>query len=149
LRQLTSRFAALSLQLEDFEVGSECIWPLLLLSPSTPCSILHLTCLRTHARSFVCLLMQLEDMEISGSDYIRPLLLGNFRGAWETLDEGTEREDDYGLGPREHLQVGVVFVCWVVLCCYVCLLGQLAMPRSGRITMGSGHADTYSCVHLQ
>jgi hypothetical protein len=47
----------------------------------------------------------LEDVEVSGSDYIRPLLLGNFRGAWESLDQGTEREDDYGLGPREHMQV--------------------------------------------
>lgn len=47
---------------------------------------------------------QLEDVEVSGSDYIRPLGLGNFRGAWESLDPATEREDDYGLGPREALQ---------------------------------------------
>lgn len=42
---------------------------------------------------------------MSGSDYIRPLGLGNFRGAWESLDPVTEREDDYSLGPREALQV--------------------------------------------
>lgn len=47
---------------------------------------------------------QLEDVEVSGSDYIRPLGLGNFRGAWESLDPVTEREDDYSLGPREALQ---------------------------------------------
>ncbi|WIA28083.1 hypothetical protein OEZ86_010667 [Tetradesmus obliquus] len=47
---------------------------------------------------------QLEDVEVSGSDYIRPLSLGNFRGAWESLDPVTEREDDYSLGPREALQ---------------------------------------------
>jgi hypothetical protein len=50
-------------------------------------------------------LLQLEDVEVSGSDYIRPLLLGNFRGSWEQLDQGSEREDDYGLGHRENLQV--------------------------------------------
>ncbi|KAF8072392.1 Coatomer subunit gamma [Scenedesmus sp. PABB004] len=47
---------------------------------------------------------QLEDVEVSGADYIRPLPLGNFRAAWEEVDPGTEREDDYGLGPRDSLQ---------------------------------------------
>jgi coatomer protein complex subunit gamma len=49
--------------------------------------------------------MQLEDIEVSGADYIKPLVVGNFRGAWEELPPETEREDDYGLGPRDNLQV--------------------------------------------
>jgi hypothetical protein len=72
-----------------------------------PLLLHYWTCL--HLAFFVWLLLQLEDVEVSGSDYIQPLLLGNFRGAWETLEQATEREDDYGLGPREHLQVGVLF----------------------------------------
>lgn len=50
------------------------------------------------------LCLQLEDIEISGADYVKPLMLGNFRGAWEELDPASEREDDYGLGPRDNLQ---------------------------------------------
>ena len=30
----------------------------------------------------------------------------NFRAAWEALPEDSEREDDYGLGQRDGLQVG-------------------------------------------
>eukprot|EP00878_Enallax_costatus_P016622 GHUV01017441.1.p1 GENE.GHUV01017441.1~~GHUV01017441.1.p1 ORF type:complete len:330 (+),score=110.34 GHUV01017441.1:977-1966(+) len=47
---------------------------------------------------------QLEDIEVSGADYIKPLTVGNFRGVWEEVPADTEREDDYGLGPRENLQ---------------------------------------------
>jgi coatomer protein complex subunit gamma len=47
---------------------------------------------------------QLEDVEVSAADFVKPLLLGNFRGVWEELEPATEREDDYGLGPRESLQ---------------------------------------------
>eukprot|EP00775_Hariotina_reticulata_P012870 gene12870-12996_t len=47
---------------------------------------------------------QLEDIEVSGADYIKPLAVGNFRGVWEELLPETEREDDYGLGPRDNLQ---------------------------------------------
>lgn len=49
--------------------------------------------------------VQLEDVDVSGADYIKPLLVGNFRGLWEELDPATEREDDYGLGARDNLQV--------------------------------------------
>jgi hypothetical protein len=68
--------------------------------------------------------VQLEELEVSGSDYVRPLLLGNFRGCWETLEQATEREDDYGLGPREHLQVRLcsdVLQCMVTSTCTPCL----------------------------
>jgi hypothetical protein len=86
---------------------------------------------------------QLEDVEVSGSDYIRPLLLGNFRGAWEQLDPASEREDDYGLGPRENLQVtcrqdaGSVGSCLSNLCndmCGVCWL----LRRAGESLSGLG-----------
>jgi len=50
-------------------------------------------------------LAQLEDVEVGGADYAKPLPLGNFRGAWEELAPETEQENDYGLGPRENLQV--------------------------------------------
>lgn len=39
------------------------------------------------------------------ADYVKPTLLGNFRKAWEELDPETEKEDEYGLGQREGLQV--------------------------------------------
>jgi hypothetical protein len=48
---------------------------------------------------------QLEDLEVTGSDYIKPAPLGNFRAVWEELPPETEREDDYGLGQRNNLQV--------------------------------------------
>lgn len=42
---------------------------------------------------------------MSGADYIKPAGVGNFRAVWEELPPETEREDDYGLGPRDNLQV--------------------------------------------
>lgn len=47
---------------------------------------------------------QLEDLEVTGADYIKPAPVGNFRGVWEELPPESEREDDYGLGHRENLQ---------------------------------------------
>jgi coatomer protein complex subunit gamma len=47
----------------------------------------------------------LEDIEVTGADYIKPSALGNFRGVWEELPPESEREDDYGLGHRDNLQV--------------------------------------------
>lgn len=52
------------------------------------------------------LFAQLEDLEVTGSDYIKPAPLGNFRAVWEELPPESEREDDYGLGQRNNLQVG-------------------------------------------
>jgi len=43
---------------------------------------------------------------VTGADYIKPAPVGNFRGVWEELPPESEREDDYGLGHRENLQVG-------------------------------------------
>lgn len=43
---------------------------------------------------------------MTGADYIKPAPVGNFRGVWEELPPDSEREDDYGLGHRENLQVG-------------------------------------------
>uniref|UniRef100_A0A383V8B1 Coatomer subunit gamma n=1 Tax=Tetradesmus obliquus TaxID=3088 RepID=A0A383V8B1_TETOB len=75
---------------------------------------------------------QLEDVEVSGSDYIRPLGLGNFRGAWESLDPATEREDDYGLGPREALQDTVETV-----------MGILGMHPFEDTSVMQPHKETY------
>lgn len=58
---------------------------------------------------------QLEELEVTGADYIKPSPVGNFRGVWEELPPETEREDDYGLGRRDNLQVCVcvcVHVVW-------------------------------------
>lgn len=49
---------------------------------------------------------QLEDLEVTPADYIRPVVVTNFRKGWEELDPSSERADDYGLGQREGLQVG-------------------------------------------
>jgi hypothetical protein len=43
--------------------------------------------------------------QVSPADYVKPTLLANFRKAWEELDPSTEKEDEYGLGTREGLQV--------------------------------------------
>ena len=48
---------------------------------------------------------QLEDLEVTPADYIRPVVVTNFRKGWEELDASSERADDYGLGQREGLQV--------------------------------------------
>lgn len=48
--------------------------------------------------------MQLEDLEVTAADYIKPVSVGNFRKAWEDLPPDTEQADDYGLGARDGLQ---------------------------------------------
>ncbi len=48
---------------------------------------------------------QLEDLDITPASYIKATSVANFRKSWEELDAGTEREDDYGLGTRDSLQV--------------------------------------------
>ena len=47
---------------------------------------------------------QIEDLEISIGDYMQPVPTSNFKKSWDELDEATEREDEYGLGPRNGLQ---------------------------------------------
>eukprot|EP00898_Chlorokybus_atmophyticus_P002159 jgi/Chlat1/2944/Chrsp2S04678 len=50
---------------------------------------------------------QLEDLEVSTTDYIRKVPVPNFRVAWEALPEENEKVDEYGIGPREALQEAV------------------------------------------
>ncbi|GIL83130.1 hypothetical protein Vretimale_11463 [Volvox reticuliferus] len=57
---------------------------------------------------------QLEDLEVTPADYVKPTLLGNFRKAWEELDPATEKEDEYGLGTREGLQEAVEAVIGIL-----------------------------------
>jgi hypothetical protein len=56
---------------------------------------------------------QLESVEVSPADYIKPAFTPNFRAAWEALPEDSEMMDDYGIGQRDSLQVCCVWsVCW-------------------------------------
>lgn len=48
---------------------------------------------------------QLEDIDITPASYIKPSSVANFRKVWDEMDTSTEREDDYGLGTRDTLQV--------------------------------------------
>jgi len=57
---------------------------------------------------------QLEDIEISSANYIKPTSVANFRKSWDELDTSTEREDDYGLGPRDALQDAVESVIGIL-----------------------------------
>ncbi|KAL6759224.1 adaptin N terminal region-domain-containing protein [Haematococcus lacustris] len=50
---------------------------------------------------------QLEDLEVTPADYVKPVLVPNFRKGWEELPADSERADEYGLGPREGLQEAV------------------------------------------
>ena len=50
---------------------------------------------------------QLEDLDITPADYIKPVLVANFRNTWDALPAETEKADEYGLGTREGLQVCV------------------------------------------
>jgi len=72
---------------------------------------------------------QLEEVEVTASDYILKTPVSNFRNAWDTLDSELERVDEYSLGARENLQEAVqavtailgmqpceVGVLWVILC---------------------------------
>ena len=51
---------------------------------------------------------QLEDVEVSGGDLVRPMGALNFRATWEELPPESELEDDYGLGPRDSMQARAV-----------------------------------------
>lgn len=57
---------------------------------------------------------QLEDLEVSPADFIKPIAVSNFRKTWEDLDSETERADDYGLGQREGLQEAVEAVIGIL-----------------------------------
>lgn len=46
--------------------------------------------------------------QVSPADYIKPSFVPNFRAAWDALPEDSEMVDDYGIGQRDSLQVGVV-----------------------------------------
>jgi coatomer protein complex subunit gamma len=50
---------------------------------------------------------QLEEVDVTFADYIKPIAVANFRKAWEDMGEDNERADDYGLGQREGLQEAV------------------------------------------
>eukprot|EP00798_Chlamydomonas_sp_ICE-L_P030905 gene30905-35958_t len=50
---------------------------------------------------------QLEDLEVTPADYIKPVVVPNFRNSWEELNPESEKSDDYGLGHREGLQEAV------------------------------------------
>lgn len=50
---------------------------------------------------------QLESVEVSPADYIKPAFTPNFRAAWEALPEDSEMMDDYGIGQRDSLQDAV------------------------------------------
>jgi hypothetical protein len=52
-----------------------------------------------------CLTHQLEDLDVSAADYVKPVAVPNFKAAWDALPADTEREDDYGLGAKDGLQV--------------------------------------------
>mmetsp|Transcript_25184 Transcript_25184/g.54739 ORF Transcript_25184/g.54739 Transcript_25184/m.54739 type:complete len:900 (-) Transcript_25184:336-3035(-) len=50
---------------------------------------------------------QLEDLEVTPADYIKPIVITNFRKSWEELDPESEKADEYGLGQRDGLQEAV------------------------------------------
>lgn len=50
---------------------------------------------------------QLEDVEVSAADYIKPVYTPNFRAVWEQLPEDSEMVDDYAIGQRDSLQDAV------------------------------------------
>ena len=50
---------------------------------------------------------QLEDLEVSPSDYVRAEAVPNFRAVWEELGEESEMADSYGLGTRDSIQEAV------------------------------------------
>ena len=50
---------------------------------------------------------QLEDLDVTYSDYVKPLLVPAFRATWEELGDSAERADEYGLGAKDSLQEAV------------------------------------------
>jgi hypothetical protein len=87
-------------------------------------------------------LLQLEDLEVTGADYIKPAPLGNFRAVWEELPAETEREDDYGLGHRENLQVCLP-VTGAVRGCHTISAGS-CLSRSGGLSEAQQPEQTES-----
>ena len=77
---------------------------------------------------------QLEDIDIGASTYIKPAPLPNFRRAWEECNPESELSDDYGLGQRDSLQVG--------LCICALLSGPPTMPTCPSHVSEHLHADT-------
>ena len=49
--------------------------------------------------------LQLEDLEVAAADYVKPTAVANFKKSWEDLPPESERENDYGMGTRDGLQV--------------------------------------------
>lgn len=70
-------------------------------------------------------LLQLEDLEVTGADYVKPSPVGNFRAVWEELPPESEREDDYGLGHRDNLQV------WPLSLHHACTSFSSCLPVRG------------------
>lgn len=70
---------------------------------------------------------QLEDVDVTFADYVKPIAVANFRKAWEDMGEEGERADDYGLGQREGLQVGRQHCGLSVLSCSRSLLRHSAV----------------------
>ena len=50
---------------------------------------------------------KLEDLEVTGGDYVKQEGVADFRSAWEEMDESTELADSYGLGQRDSMQEAV------------------------------------------
>ena len=48
-----------------------------------------------------------DDSQATPADYVKPVVVPNFRKGWEDLPAETEKTDDYGLGQREGLQEAV------------------------------------------
>lgn len=46
-------------------------------------------------------------MDVVSADYMLKVGVSNFRNAWENMGPDPEREDEYGLGPRESLAEAV------------------------------------------
>ena len=62
---------------------------------------------------------QLEDIDIGASAYVKASPLPNWRAAWEDTNPESELADDYGLGVRDTLQVGICLMATF------CLLSQI------------------------
>lgn len=50
---------------------------------------------------------KLEDLEVTGGDYVKQEGVADFRSAWEEMDQSTELADSYGLGQRDSMQEAV------------------------------------------
>ncbi|KAF3544741.1 hypothetical protein DY000_02009970 [Brassica cretica] len=78
---------------------------------------------------------QLEDLEVVSSDYMVKVSVSNFRNAWESMNEGDEHVDEYGLGQRESLGEAIKAV--------IDLLGM--QPCEGTETVPS-NARSHTCL---